>query len=357
MIVEVIVQALISILVFASVFGLSLTALRQPRAAQGGADEDLGESAVDRNIFADPVARFLLRPILVFAHMLNAPDLKAELRNDLITAGWQYRWTSAQYLALSFAGAVIGAVANGLLWASVGGILGGAQGTVFLQWVFHLIVLSVVLTVWLKSTRATLWLGVLQLVIWWLATLGAMHVRIDFVAVWLLDGALLGFNLTREHLRIAAKRRARRIERKLPYTLDLISLGMGAGATFVEAVDTVTRDEPDEPFNEELRALMAEIELGKTRREALMNLGRRVPVANLRSIVTAVTQAEQLGTPLTEVLRVHASLLRLQRWNRAEKLAGEAAVKLLVPSMLILIAVVLTIFLPFIVRYLRGELY
>jgi len=355
---ELAVQILVSVLTFAAVTGLAWTLFRPPEgqtAWERAAPAEAGGG--EQNVFADPIGGALLRPMLVLARMVNAPGVKQELRDDLVTAGWQYRWTATEYLALCLAGAVAGAIGNAALWVLMEGLVGTGQGAVFLRWVYHLLVLSVVLYGWWKSSRAAVWLGIGQLVLWWLATLGAMQAGIDFAAVTLADGVLLGFNIAREHLRISARRRARRIERQLPYTLDLISLAMGAGATFVEAVDTITRDAPDEPFNEELREMMAQIELGKTRREALLDLGRRVPVETLRSIVTAVTQAEELGTPLTDVLRVHANLLRLQRWNRAEKLAGEAAVKLLIPSMLILIAVILTIFLPFVVRYLRGELY
>ena len=154
-----------------------------------------------------------------------------------------------------------------------------------------------------------------------------------------------------------ARKRARRIGRQVPYTLDLISLAMGAGGTFTEAIATIVGEDPDDPFNVELRTVLTEIELGATRSRALANLSGRIPLESLRSIVASVIQAEKLGTPLVEVLKGQAELLRRQRSVRAEKLAALASVRILLPSMIILLSVVLTIFAPIILRAARGGLF
>jgi tight adherence protein C len=154
-----------------------------------------------------------------------------------------------------------------------------------------------------------------------------------------------------------AGKRIRLISRHVPYALDLIALAMGAGATFTEAVRTVVREDPEHPFNVELNTVMAEIELGTTRAQALRNLADRIPLEGLRSIIAAIIQAEGLGTPLSDVLKQQSNLLRLQRSVRAEKLAAAASVRILVPSLLILISVVLTIFAPIIIRAVKGELF
>ena len=72
--------------------------------------------------------------------------------------------------------------------------------------------------------------------------------------------------------------------------------------------------------------------------------------------MAAIIQAEKLGSPLADVLKQQASLLRLQRSVRAEKLAAAASVRILVPSMLILLSVVLAVFSPVIIRAVKGEL-
>jgi tight adherence protein C len=154
-----------------------------------------------------------------------------------------------------------------------------------------------------------------------------------------------------------AANRIREIARRVPYTLDLIALAMGAGATFTEAIRTVIREDPNHPFNVELNTLLAEVDLGTTRALALVNLSARIPLETLRSIVAAITQAESLGTPLSGVLKEQADLMRLQRSVRAEKLAAAASVRILLPSLLILMSVVLAVFAPIIIRAIKGELF
>ena len=85
---------------------------------------------------------------------------------------------------------------------------------------------------------------------------------------------------------------------------------MGAGATFTEAVKTIVRHDEDDPLDMELKALLAEIDLGTTRRDALRNMADRVPLEAMQGLVASVTQAEELGTPLTAVLHDQATLLR-----------------------------------------------
>ena len=103
--------------------------------------------------------------------------------------------------------------------------------------------------------------------------------------------------------------------------------------------------------------MLAEVELGKTRNEALQNMAARIPLESLRVIVGSILQAESLGTPLTDVLKAQANLLRHQRSVRAEKLAATASVRILVPSVLILIAVVIIVFAPVILRWYQGALF
>jgi len=194
----------------------------------------------------------------------------------------------------------------------------------------------------------------------------ALHVAVFFGYVLIYRKAsylfpiiafALGVAVAIYHLHGKAAKRIREISRRIPYTLDLIALAMGAGATFTEAVQTVVREDREHPFNVELNTVLAEMELGTTRQQALRNLSDRVPLENLRSIIAAVIQAEALGTPLADVLKQQADLLRLQRSVRAEKLAAAASVRILLPGLLIMISVVLAVFGPFIIQAIRGELW
>ena len=157
-------------------------------------------------------------------------------------------------------------------------------------------------------------------------------------------------------LKQAGNRRMNQIGRQLPYTLDLIALMMAAGSTFTEAVVAIARDDPDDPFNEELRLVLAEIDFGAKRATALANMAQRIPSDALRSIVGAINQAEALGTPLATILKNQSDMLRMHRSVRAEKVSATADLRILFPTMLILIAAVIIVFGPLAIQLIRGEL-
>ena len=192
---------------------------------------------------------------------------------------------------------------------------------------------------------------VLAVLVFYLAFLSSMP-------FWLLYPVLFiaGFWISDYILATKAAQRLRKIAVQLPYALDLLAMTMQAGATFYEAAKTVADENQDEPLNQELGFVVREIEFGRSRQEALAHFAERVPVKSLNSIIAAILQAEQLGTPLAEVLLLQANLLRMYRSMKAEKRLGEATVKLLIPSTLIFVSVVFIIFGPVIVRYFRGEI-
>lgn len=169
---------------------------------------------------------------------------------------------------------------------------------------------------------------------------------------------VIGFAIPLYQLHSSATARIARIAKQLPYTLDLIALMMAAGSTFNEAIATLIRDEPDDDFNRELGLVLSEMEFGTIRSQALTNMSQRIPLDTLRSIVGAVNQAEALGTPLSVILKTQASMLRMHRSVRAEKLSASASLRILIPSMLILLAVVLTVFGPVLINWwVQGSLW
>lgn len=249
-----------------------------------------------RTVFEVPSLRPILWLLLSASYSMALPRLKQWIKRTLVSSGNENYYTPEEYLALSmFYGMVIG---------------------LFLS-VFHLVALG------------------------------------DFSFLLLVFGFIGGMGLMLTQLYDKARKRLRLITRRVPYALDLIALAMGAGATFTEAVKAVVREDDEDPFNSELKAVLAEIELGTTRRQALENLADRVPIDMLRSIVASVIQAEELGTPLAEVLHSQATLLRLQRSVRAENLAAVASIRILIPSLLILFSVILAVFGPAIMMFIR----
>jgi tight adherence protein C len=99
------------------------------------------------------------------------------------------------------------------------------------------------------------------------------------------------------------------------------------------------------------------MELGTTRRQALQNMASRVHLESVRNLVSSVIQAEELGTPLSSVLHDQATLLRMQRTVRAENKAAVASVRILIPCLLLVIAVLLTVFGPAMVQLSGGGLF
>jgi tight adherence protein C len=132
-------------------------------------------------------------------------------------------------------------------------------------------------------------------------------------------------------LRDKVRARHHAITRALPYNLDLLTLSVEAGLDFAAALGKVVEKGRKGPLADELHTTLKELKLGKTREEALRNLAARVDLTTLNSFVHALIQADKMGTPLGKILRILSTQMRIERTQRAEKLANEAPVKLLLP--------------------------
>jgi tight adherence protein C len=96
------------------------------------------------------------------------------------------------------------------------------------------------------------------------------------------------------------------------------------------------------------------IQHGKTRRAALLEMADRVKSEDLAPVIHGINTGEELGTPIGSVLRVQADGIRLKRTQRAEKLAAEASSKILFPTLLIMVAVLLMLMGPVIIKGFRD---
>ena len=92
------------------------------------------------------------------------------------------------------------------------------------------------------------------------------------------------------------------MNRRLPYAIDLLALGMGAGLDFPGAVRQVVEKSgaPDDPLVEEFTLILQGLNLGRTRRQALEDFAERVPSDAVKEFVGAVVQAELRGNPVAE---------------------------------------------------------
>lgn len=178
--------------------------------------------------------------------------------------------------------------------------------------------------------------------------LGALPVG-DFFAenrlALILVGLVLGYFYPLAWLRRTLRRRHLEIFRALPFVLDLLTLSVEAGMDFMSALQRNCARRKVDPLNEELIRMTREIQVGTPRRVALQNLATRVDQPDLRGVAYALIQADELGVSIGSILRIQAEQLRGRRFDRAEKLAHEAPVKMLAPLLLCIFPAVFVILL------------
>ena len=146
------------------------------------------------------------------------------------------------------------------------------------------------------------------------------------------------------------------IKRRLPFLLDLLTLLMEAGSTFLQALHESVTEFRDHPVGAEFGRVLAELNMGKTRVEAFESMRERLADDEITSIVGSIVQGEQLGTPLARLFRTQADVLRIKRTQRAETLAGEAGVKMLMPAILVMAATVIIILGPFLLSFFYADI-
>lgn len=135
----------------------------------------------------------------------------------------------------------------------------------------------------------------------------------------------------RSWLQSTIKRRHREIERGLPFILDLLTLSVEAGLDFMTSLRRLVERRKVDALSEEFIRSIREMQVGRTRRDALKDMADRVNQSDLNSVISALIQADEMGVGIGTVLRVQADQMRSRRFQRAEKLANEAPVKLLFP--------------------------
>ncbi|MCE9672734.1 type II secretion system F family protein [Myxococcus stipitatus] len=175
--------------------------------------------------------------------------------------------------------------------------------------------------------------------------------------VWSLLFLLFGMYYPLLWLNDQVKKRHLQISRALPYNLDLLTLSVEAGLDFTAALAKVVEKGKAGPLREELQLVLKQLKMGKTREEALKSMIVRVDLPALTTFVTALIQADKMGTSLGKVLRIQSTQMRIDRTQRAEKLAGEAPVKMLFPLIACIFPTVfMVLFGPIVFQFFFGDL-
>jgi len=162
------------------------------------------------------------------------------------------------------------------------------------------------------------------------------------VLAWIImqgqDNALLytillgvvGYVLPTVWLNGRIRSRQKAILKALPDAIDLLTISVEAGLGFDLAMQRVV-EKWDNELSHEFARVLADVRLGKNRRDGLRELVGRTGVPDLSAFVAAVIQADQLGVSIAKILRVQSDQLRIRRRQRAEELAHQAPIKMLFP--------------------------
>jgi len=154
--------------------------------------------------------------------------------------------------------------------------------------------------------------------------------KVQLALLFGIGGAGLGYMLPEFWLGGKAKKRSFAMVLQLPDALDLLTISVEAGLGFDAALAKVV-EKMEGPLVNEFRQALAEIRMGRTRRDALRDVVARANSQPISNFIGAIVQAEQLGVPIAKVLQIQSQQLRIERRQRAEELAAKAPVKMLFP--------------------------
>ena len=175
-------------------------------------------------------------------------------------------------------------------------------------------------------------------------------------ALFCIVGALIMFMYPMTWLRKMVSARHMSMQRSLPFVLDLLTLSVEAGMDFMTALNrTVQRERSLSALGEELLRVIRQIQLGKTRKQALTSMILRVDQADITAVFSSLIQADELGVSIGSILRIQSIQVRQKRFDRAEKMANEAPVKMLFPLMFFIFPSVFLILLGPVVMKLVDQ--
>jgi tight adherence protein C len=155
-------------------------------------------------------------------------------------------------------------------------------------------------------------------------------INLAVTLVLCVGAALVGYQAPNLYLYQLGYDRTEKIRRAMPDALDLLTISVESGLGFDAAISQVARN-TDGPLAGEFARVLQEMQIGLGRGAALRALGERTHVPELKGFVSSMVQADALGIPVAQVLRVQSREIRTKRRQRAEEQAQKVAVKILIP--------------------------
>jgi len=190
-------------------------------------------------------------------------------------------------------------------------------------------------------------IGMMLLALFYLFVLNVLNQPVMIRLGLVISATYLGIKLPELFLTNAIQKRQTSIRRAWPDSLDLLLICVESGMSIEQAFRRVSAEVGSQsvPLAEELTLTTAELSYLPERRAAYENLAIRTGLDSVKSITTALIQAERYGTPLGTALRVLAQESRDQRMNEAEKKAAALPPKLTVPMILFFLPVLFVVIL------------
>lgn len=171
-----------------------------------------------------------------------------------------------------------------------------------------------------------------------------------------ISGAV-GFFLPKIWLRDIRTRNVKLVNKHLPVYLDFLTLSMEAGLNMNGALAQAVTKGPAGPLRREFEHVLRDLKSGLTRSEALRRMDERLQVKEVTNFVSAVVQAERMGGGLSATLRFQSEQRRSERFQRAEKQAMEAPVKLIFPLVVFIFPMTFIVLgFPIVMKFLQEGL-
>jgi len=185
------------------------------------------------------------------------------------------------------------------------------------------------------------------------AVIGITFNPLGFTLLSMLALALLLGSLPYLYLRYRRNKRMGQIEEQLPEALDFLARSMRAGHAFSISLEMLGEESPD-PLGQEFRVLFNEQNLGAPIEVALSNMADRVPLLDIRLLVSAVSLQKQTGGNLAEILTRLAEVIR-ERFRLKGQVKAASAHGRLTATILMLMPIA-TMFALLVVSpgYLQG---
>jgi tight adherence protein C len=192
--------------------------------------------------------------------------------------------------------------------------------------------------------------------------LGALgFLMVDPAVIWMggVGMAVCGWYAPDLCLRRLADHRKRIIERGFPDALDLMVVCVEAGLPLDPALRRIGTElrVGHRDLSEELSLLSVELQAGRAREEAMRRFGLRTDIDEVKNFVSLLVQTERFGTGLAQSLRIHSETLRRRHQLRAEELASQLPVKMLLPLVVFVLPLLFLIIIgPIVLRGIQSML-